>query len=280
MVACSPNLPQNGDEHKTQPADAATHDINTYIPDKDNIPPCKGNNDGVIERSELNFVVGAKVNIMRNAPNTTIQVDHLGKTNDQGIIVWDLSQTQASTPAQVETVEPKGKWFLSLFPRTNLLIPIIYPGFDGVNYQVLHYDNEGLYLEGIVSERETPEQENIHLVYETPVPLLRFPLHDRKEWIVKSEARGKIAGLPFSSSDQYEIKVEGRGSLKLPAIQFDNALRIISTVRQRMIGGQTRQFYQILFFHECFGEVARIESQNNETDPKFKTAALLRFISF
>jgi len=72
----------------------------------------------------------------------------------------------------------------------------------------------------------------------------------------------------------------GFGAVKLPDIQFDNSLRLEIVVRQTLIGGQKRELRQILFFHECFGEIARVESKENERDPNFTDAALVRFISF
>jgi hypothetical protein len=83
-----------------------------------------------------------------------------------------------------------------------------------------------------------------------------------------------------TSSDQYQVRISHRGSIILPDIQFDNTLRIEVTVRQTLLGGSKRTLVQALYFHECFGEVARVESKENETNPLFTDATLVRYISF
>ncbi|TNE47200.1 MAG: hypothetical protein EP343_20410 [Deltaproteobacteria bacterium] len=278
LAACG-NGNNGGEGSGPEPAqqDSGPDDNTSQI---DAAPTCKGNNDGVIESSEVTFALGVSVNVLRNKPGTVVAVDHVGKLNDKQVRVWDFRELQADTFDKVRTVDPTGKWFLSTFPEANLLVPISFTGIEGTTYQVLRYSGDLLLLEGVASDKETPEAQKVLLPYDNPIPLLRFPLRDGKNWIVKANTKGNVGTLPVSSADTYDIKVEGRGSLILPNIQFDNTLRIFTTVRQRLIGGQTRQLYQVLFFHECFGEVARVESKDNESNAEFNRAPLVRFISF
>lgn len=276
--ACGPD--NNGNESPgPEPSnqDGSVEDTSQVV---DTAPTCRGNNDGVITSKEVTFALGVSVNVMRNKPGTIVAVDHVGKLNDKQILQWDFREVQADSFDKVRTVDPTGKWFLSTFPEANLLVPISFTGVEGTIYQVLRYSGDLLLLEGVASDKETPEGQKVLLPYDNPIPLLRFPLRDGKEWIVKANTKGNVGTLPVSSADTYDIKVAGRGSLILPNIQFDNTLRIFTTVRQRLIGGQTRQLYQVLFFHECFGEVARVESKDNESNAEFNRAALVRYISF
>lgn len=277
-IGCS-NPPTSSESSSSEKA----QDAGDTSPERliiDQAPQCRGNNDGIIDRTEFTYAIGVSVNVLRNQPGSIVAVDHVGKVDEKGIRIWDFRETQATTQDTVRTVDPTGKWFLSSFPQANLLIPTSFSGMEGTVYQVLRYTEDMLLLQGIASEQDNPETQRVLLPYDQPIPLLRFPLQDGKEWVVNASTQGKVGTLPLASTDTYQIRVVGRGSVKLPNIQFDNALRIFITVRQRFIGGQTRQLYQILFFHECFGEIARIESKDNETNEAFDRATLLRFISF
>lgn len=243
-------------------------------------PSCVANNDGVIEISEVPFIAGASVAVRQNPQGTEISVHHTGQTNDKGALIWDFTQHKGLSRAQVKTVEPSGYWFLSSFPQAHILAPVTYRNFKGTFFQVLQVGKDALFLSGIASEKEQPEKDKVLLVYDAPVPLLRFPLRVGKEWVVTAKSKGTVGGLPWASTDKYQIRVTHRGSVRLPDIQFDNTLRIEMIVHQTLLGGQTRQIIQILFFHECFGEIVRVESRENERDTNFTKATLLRYISF
>lgn len=276
IIGCPDPTPQK--EQTSQQDGAPTEEITT-LPDD---PPerCVGNNDGIIDLTEVAFVIGASVNVLRNKSGSTVQVNQQGNRDNDGNLVWDFRKLPLEQKDAVRTVDPTGKWFLSDFPDATLLIPTVYQGFTGVSYQVLRKTSADLLLDGIASDLEKPEQEKILLKYETPVPLLRFPLRDGKEWIVVSKAKGDVAGQPITSTDTYQIRVAGRGILKIPDIEFQNALRIEISVQQRLLGGSSRTVYQILYMTECYGEVARIESVENEKDPAFTQASLARFLTF
>lgn len=275
LVACGPNKttettpetvkPDSGEPDVTEPADTNR---------------CVANNDGVIERSEVTFAVGVSVAVRRNKPGTVVKVDQKGRENDKGVLVWDFTNLDTPERANITTVDPTGRWFLSEFPQATLLTPIGFQSLTGTFYQVYRLADNTLYLEGVASEKETPEKEKVLLTYETPIPLLRFPLRLGKEWVVTSKSKGSVQGLPVTSSDQYQVRISHRGSIILPDIQFDNTLRIEVTVRQTLLGGSKRTLVQALYFHECFGEVARVESKENETNPLFTDATLVRYISF
>lgn len=274
LVGCPGRLPP-----ESSLPDSSLRPEPTVLPEN---PPerCLPNNDGIIELSEVTFLVGASVSFLRNRPGMTVQIDQKGRIDGEGQLVWDFRSADAPEKTSAQTVDPAGKWFLPSFPSPSLLIPTTFPGFQGTLYQVLRVAGSDLLLDGIASEREKPETEQILLPYETPVPLLRFPLRDGKEWIVSAKAKGTVGGLPVSSTDNYTFRVQGRGKLRLPDIDFENTLRLLIQVQQRLLGGSARTFYQVLFLHECYGEIARIESKDGESDPDFQSASFLRFLSF
>ncbi|MCB9640771.1 MAG: hypothetical protein H6727_17890 [Myxococcales bacterium] len=276
LVGCPDPTPQ---QEQSTPDGGGNTEKTTTLPED---PPerCVGNNDGIIDFKEVAFVIGASVSVLRNKSGSTVEVNQVGARDTDGTLIWDFRKLALDQKDAVQTVDPTGKWFLTEFPDATLLIPTRYQGFTGTSYQVLRKTEADLLLDGIASDLEKPEAENILLKYETPVPLLRFPLRDGREWIVVSKAKGSIAGQPITSTDTYQFRVAGRGVLKLPDIEFQNALRVEIFVQQRLLGGNSRTLYQILYMNECYGEVARIESVENEKDPSFTQAALARFITF
>lgn len=253
---------------------------NTEPLNVDSIPRCIPNNDGVIAFNEVRFVTGAAVSVKRNKPGTQVTIDQKGRENSEGVIVWDFRKLAAPEYSKVRTVAPQGKWFSKSFPGATLLTPVRFRNVSGVSYQVLRVAQQTMFLEGVASEIQKPEKDKVFLKYETSVPLLRFPLRLGKEWVVTSKSKGSVGGLPVTSTDVYQIRVAARGSVRLPDIQFDNALRIEIVIRQTLIGGVKRSLVQVLYFHECFGEIVRFESKENETNTKFTQAALVRYISF
>lgn len=277
VVACTPVTPPDEEVVADSRADSGSTD---NVP-TDTVPvQCKGNNDGIIELKEVTFVTGAAVSVLRNKPGSVITVEQVGKKDDKGKLTWDFTKLTLPTKDVVRTVAPTDKWFLSSFPKATLLIPTELPGYKGTLFQVLRVSGNDLVLDGLASEKDKPASNKVLLPYNTGVPLLRFPLRDGKEWIVESKTNGNVQGLPVASTDKYEIRVKGRGRLVLPYITFENTLRLQIKVSQRFVGGATRRFYQVLYMHECYGEIVRIVSKDGETSDAFKSATLMRAISF
>ena len=262
----------------TRPDGSQTDDPTTLPED----PPerCIGNNDGIIEKTEVAFVLGASVNVLRNDPQSVVDINQVGTRESNGVLVWDFRNLSLNTRDTIRTTDPTGKWFLSDFPTASMLIPTRYPGFSGSIFQVLRETNSDLLLEGIASDLQEPEAQRILLRYETPIPLLRFPLRDGKEWVITAKAQGEIGGLPLASTDTYQFRIAGRGTLKIPDIEFQNALRVEIFISQRLLGGNSRTLFQILYMNECYGEIARIESLENEKEANFSKASLVRFLTF
>ena len=244
------------------------------------MPSCLPNNDGAIAADEVTFVPGAVVSVRRNKPGTTVKVDHAGTQGPDGARVWDLTRAPADTRATVRTLSPGGRWFSTTFPKATFLVPTTVEGFTGTVYQVLEMGGAELRLLGVASEKETPLAEKALITYAVPVPLLCFPLTPGKEWVATAKATGSMRGLPFSSTDRYHVRVLARGAVVLPDIRFETSLKVVTSVEQRLLGGVVRRLQQVLFLHECFGEIVRIESRPGEADPGFQQASLLRFISF
>src|SRR5687767_13251611 len=77
-------------------------------------PPCVGDNDGVIRRSEVNFALDVPIRYLANPPNTTVGVAPDGKPGANGPD-WDLTSTAGDVTTL--TLEPlSSAWFANSFP--------------------------------------------------------------------------------------------------------------------------------------------------------------------
>jgi hypothetical protein len=89
-----------------------------------------------------------------------------------------------------------------------------------------------------------------------------------------------IRGLPYAGKDTYEITVDAAGSLDLPDITFSQALRVRTKVTVEPAAGMAVVTRQASYVFECFGEVARVTSNNGEMNADFTTAAEVRRFGF
>ncbi len=158
-----------------------------------------------------------------------------------------------------------------MFP-TGEFITDVGGGLDGI----YHQDDRALWVDGIASHDEMPAAGKTFVVYDTPVPALRFPIADGDMFSAAgSTTTGIIDGLPFVGSDTFSVAVKASGRLDVPYVQFSPALEVqTSVVRKAGTVSVTKHTTSYLF--ECFGEVARAESNVNEPAADFTTAATLR----
>lgn len=216
------------------------------------LPECLPNRDGAITAAELPVAIGvtASYYVSKNV----------------AIAQWDLDEERASDdvialgPAALGT-----QWFAPEFPAGEFYV-------DGGVY---HQTDEALFLDGLVSETESPKT---LIKYTAPVPVLRFPVADGDSFTATGAiAQGTIMGLPFNGQDELTVEVAGEGRIDLPYVRFSPTLRVRTHVIRRPSSGTpvTSRRSQLYLF-ECFGEVARAESVLDEPNPDFTMAASLR----
>ena len=226
------------------------------------LPQCVPNRDGMITADELPIVLGAKVDYYTST-NTTVDL----VANKDG--VWDLSQERASD--QVIALGPVAlgaQWYAAQFPSGQFVVDAG-SGLDGI----YHQDAQALWLDGTASQADGANKTLI--VYPTPLPVLRFPITVGEMYSATVAYSATIDGLPFNGSDELDVDVTGNGRLDVPYVQFSPVLRVREkAVRKTGATAITRR--TTLFLFECFGEVARAESKQDETNPDFTTAAYLR----
>ncbi len=239
-----------------------------YGKQPDMLPPCVGDNDGTITRSEVNFALNIPIHYLTNPPGTTVGVAPDGKATPSGP-EWDLTSTAGDVTSL--TLEPlTGAWFAPSFPgATYFTVSDTGSGTLGI----FKVTDGALQLLGFASR----DPNKTLLVYDTPVDTLRFPARKGDGWVTGARIiNGTLNGAPFASTDTYKIAVDARGSAVLPFLSFANTLRVHVDLTQALPGGVAVSRVQHLFFHECYGELGRMVSSPGDTNPSFTSAAEFR----
>ena len=226
---------------------------------------CSFNGDGTITRDEESFIVGLGALFAVNAPGTPVPVDVVAKGG-----VWDFSAPVSSERKQFDQlVTPSGQWWAADFPTATYAERID----DGQQaYGVFRVSADKLEMLGVVSDQGGVSR--TELTYATPIVALQFPLSVGTTWTSQSNVSGLAAGYAFAAAEKYVFTVDQRGTTKVPAGSFD-------TLRLRM---DYTQYYgalvttRISYLHlaECYGAVARVRSQDDETSNDFTQAAEYR----
>jgi hypothetical protein len=231
-------------------------------------PTCVGNNDGVIDRNELQFPLGLTVKYLDNPTGTTVTVNPDGQMTADGR-QWDLTNTQGDAVGL--TLQPvAGQWFAPSFPgATYFTISDIGSGTLGI----FKVTDSALQIMGFASS----EPNKTLLVYNAPIDSVRFPMQQGDAYVTGATVvNGTLNGMPWAEQDTYQISVDATGTAVLPFLSFSNTLRVHVQLTQSLAGGVSVTRIQHLFFHECYGEVGRMVSNPGETDPSFTTAAEFR----
>ncbi len=142
---------------------------------------------------------------------------------------------------------------------------------------VYAHDERALWLLGMASAEADPPQGRTLLVYDDPVPAYQFPLEVGAEWIAVGEIRDDtLLGLPYAGRDVHEVSDDALGRLELPDLSFTQAHRVRSRVTIEPAVGAAVSRRIVSFLFECFGEVARAQSRDDETEEDFATAVEVR----
>jgi hypothetical protein len=236
---------------------------------------CIPNLDGRIDANELEAALGVPVSYVVSPVSVQRTVNLAGTVNPQGQRVWDFATDFADDQqATLEASALTGKWYASAFPSATFTTPLDPAGRTWAAYS---HDATGLYMHGFASAVEAPAEGKTLIVYAQPVALYRFPLEVGKTWVTVGNVTNATArGLPYAGRDTYTITVEASGRLELTDLTFTQALRVKTTVLAEPAVGAPLMRRQAGFLFECFGEVARAASRDNETQDDFTVAAEVR----
>ena len=230
------------------------------------LPECVPNRDGMIDASELPIALGATISYYAGTNRT---VDLVAKNG-----VWDLSMERPDdTIVALGPTALATQWFASSFPAGQFVVDA-----GGGIVGIYHQDAQALWLDGTASADAMPSAGKTLVAYAQPVAVLRFPVADMQAYSTTAAIpAATIDGLPFVGMDTFDVDVTGEGELDVPYVDFSPVLRVRTKLtRTPSTGSPVITKRTTLFMFECFGEVARAESNPNEPNPDFTTAALLR----
>jgi hypothetical protein len=249
--------------------------LDVYAPGALEPLACIPNLDGRIDANELIEATGVPVSYVVSPAGSLRPVDTAGSVNSAGQRRWDWSAASAQDQlATIQASQLTGKWYAARFERGQFVAPL---DLGGRVEAIYRRDAEGFFLLGLASSEEEPPEGQTIMVYDQPIALYRFPLEVGKQWTsVGNVVNGRFRGLPYAARDTYDIRVEAIGELRLPELIFDQALQVRTRATIAPAVGQSVTTQQISFLFECFGEVARATSANNEQEPFFTQATELR----
>lgn len=236
---------------------------------------CVPNLDGRIEAGELQAALGVPVSYLLSPPSAVRVVSVAGAVNPQGQRVWDFAVDYADDQvARLEAQPLTGKWYAGSFPGAQFTTALDPAGRTWAAYS---QDAQALFLHGFASATEAPAEGRTLVVYAQPVALYRFPLEVGKTWVVQGQvSNATLRGLPYAGRDTYTMTVAASGRLELPDLTFTQAMRVKTQLVAEPAVGAAVTRRQTGFLFECFGEVARATSQDNEAQDDFTQAAEVR----
>ena len=238
---------------------------------------CIPNLDGIIEADELPLVLDTEVSYLVSPPGELRSVDIEG-VGEGTTRAWDWSIDQADDQlARIQAFSIEDRWYADRFPPDAFIAPFD----DGTTETISRRDDEGLYVLGIASRERDPATGRTLLIYDEPIPLIRFPIETGTSYSASATIEDAVFnGIPYAAVDTYDVEVSAVGELRLPTLSFTQAhqVRVQLTVEPAL--GETTTVRQVSYFFECFGEVARATSQLDEPDPNFTEAAEVRRLGY
>lgn len=237
--------------------------------------PCRPNLDGQIDAAEMQAAYGVPVSYLVSPAGAQRPVDVVGGLDPAGHQVWDWSVDLADDQvARLTATALAGKWYAASFPNGKFVTAL---DAAGTTFAIYSHDGTALWLHGMASAAEAPAGNKTLIVYTAPVAVFRFPLQVGKSWVSAGEVKNAtFRGLPYAGRDTYQVSIDASGQLELPDMTFTQALRARTKLTQEPAVGASVVRRQVSLLFECFGEVARATSLDNEPKDDFTTAAEVR----
>lgn len=228
---------------------------------------CLPDGDDAISRSEMPLAAGLHATF-RIAQNATVNT--AGTALPDGGLLWDLTGAlNADQNVRVDTTALTGQWF------ENDFVGATYTSRLSESQDLLgvfEVTSSALLLRGVVSPTSGVYQ--TELTYSPAVTVLSFPLTPGATWSTSATVTGQAQGAYVSYTEDYQSSVDKKGTISTPYADFP-ALRV-ATDLTRTVGFSVTTTRTFTFATDCFGAVAVITSQNNESQQEFSSAAEVR----
>jgi hypothetical protein len=236
---------------------------------------CVPNLDGRIDAFELQAALGVAANYLVSPQGEERTVDLVCTVDGAGKRVWDWSANAPSDQLAVLTATAlTGKWYAASFAGGQFVTAL-----DAARTleAVYVHDDQALWLLGYASATEAPAAGKTLVVYQQPVALYRFPIQLGGQWVsVGTVQNATVYGLPYAGRDTYEVSVVAQGTMHLPDLTLTQALRVNTHVTSEPAVGVSVSRRQVSFLFECYGEIARAQSRDNESAVDFTSAVEVR----
>jgi len=272
-------VPVDGDAGP--PADGAVDDMGDVRPDGATIGDadvsdaapidgggvCVPTRDGIIQREEIPLRAGLRATF-RVA--TDVDFDTAGEALDGDRRRWDLSGPfTGDADVLVETKDPTGEWYADGFPGATYVTRLT---TEADLLGVFEVKPAALELMGVVSPDDGFDR--TRLTNDPAVPALRFPLELGDTWSTDASVSGLASGVVSAYSEDYESEVDRAGELITPFGTFE-VLRV-RTELTRTVGLLTTRIVSFAFVSECFGTVATLRGNDDDTGSELSSVAELR----
>lgn len=232
---------------------------------------CRPNGDGAIARDEAPF--GPDL-MARYVVAEDVGVNTAGADVGGGERRWDFAGAlPGDRDLDLDTEPLDGRWFADRFAGADYVARL---SGESDLLGVFRVTASALELMGVVSPNDGVSR--TELTYDPPVRVLAFPLEAGSRWTTDARVTGLAEGLAVNYGETYENEVDAEGEVVTPYAPFD-ALRVRVTLTRDLTFSRTtvRQF---LFVAECFGTVATVVSEEDETEMEFDRAAEIRRLGF
>ena len=239
---------------------------------------CSAELDGIMTADEMPVVTGLEVRYVRNLPGEPAEVDVDGALASDGGRLWDFSDGPADVGATLVLEEPADLADAEMFPGATYAAPMLLESPELLGwFRLDEGDQTTLSMVGMATTGDTPAASRTEVVYDEPLVLYRFPFTVGDSWSQTITYRDALAfGIPNQGVERYQFEVDARGTVRLPGgVEVSDVLRVRVQVDQTLAlatGDHTRTTHQLLWVRPCFGELARVVSQ----DPSFETVEELR----
>lgn len=251
-------------------SDAPAVDAAVDAPARDGSVGCAPNHDGVIDRAEVPLAAGLHATY-RIAEN--VSVSTAGTTRGDGTRSWDFSAALSGDHSVIlETAPIAGSWYAADFTGATYAAKL---SDTSDLLGVFETTASALLLRGVVSP--SGGSSRTELTYAPAVPTLSFPLKKGTSWQTNATATGVASGVGAVAGEAYQSSVDAVGDLVTPFGTFP--VQRVHVVVTRNVGGFITVVRTYAFVAECFGPVATVVSQNNETNDEFTNAAEVRRLS-
>ncbi len=226
---------------------------------------CSPNHDGTITRAEVPIAPGLHSTFLAAED---AGVNTAGTTGEDGGTTWDLSVTFSGDHDEaVDTLALGPQWFGAAYPGASYAAVL---SDTSPLLGIFTLSDSALTLVGVASPAAGSTQTELH--YSPGVTVLAFPLQMNATWSTTSTVTGVADGVDVLYTETYDSTVDAAGALKTPYADFD-VLRV-DTLLTRVVGVLVTTTRTFSFVTECFGNVATMVSNTDDTlTVDFTTAA-------